>query len=121
MSNESESGALPDTVKDLIRVIGEHEAVKLMNAYPKMNLCIPRSPDRAEVLKKVLSTQAIELLCQYYDGETIYIPSAESLQRVHRDRAIQAAHGKKSLSKLAREYGLSTRRVRMIQSKAKPG
>ncbi len=111
----------PDnTANDLVRVIGEDKALKLMTAYPKVMLEIPRNPEKAPCLQQVVGYSATVKLCEYYHGDYIYIPSAENILRAYRDKKIRQERGKKSVDTLAREHGLSYRRIQQIQARKKP-
>ena len=107
---------LPETVLDLIRVIGEADTLSLMRAFPKVNYDVPYDASKSVALKQAISFAGAERLCANYGGERLYVPDAANLLRIHRNEAIREAQGIVSINDLAKEYGLSYRRIQQIQA-----
>lgn len=105
---------LPETVKELVRLIGESEAIVLMEAYPKMEIDIPRRSNNNNRLHRILTAQSVKAICDYFKGERLYIPDASFILREYRNQNIIDAYGEKSASQLAREHNLSVRWIRKI-------
>ena len=111
----AEAKQLPESVSELVRVLGEVDALALMQAFPKMLLDIPYHASRSDKFRGILNEQAIIALCETYGGERLYIPDDANILRAYRDQSIINDYGKKSVPELAREHGLSVRWIHKIQ------
>lgn len=109
---------LPQSVKELVKLIGYKETRKLLLKYGGERKYIPISPDSNSKIKEILSMQSIITLSQIYGGESLELPKADSLIRIERDYDIyiKSSQGV-SRVQLGRDYGLTTRQIGNIRNR----
>lgn len=112
--------AIPRSMEDLRNVIGEHAIMRLLLAYPGIDLKVPERVDADHPLARAIGFEAASKLAQYAGGGRIYIPS--SLARAERDRAISDARvAGDPVEEIARRHGLTARHVERILARAGAG
>ena len=103
---------LPETVENLVRVLGQNSAIALMQAMPKLRFKVPlKTPQN---LIDILGNDKAGAFCAEYAGEHFYCPDAANILRIYRDQTIIASDA--TVESLAREHGLSYRRIQQIRS-----
>ncbi|MBA3009748.1 MAG: hypothetical protein KKF12_12130 [Proteobacteria bacterium] len=68
------------------------------------------------LLVETLGLEATKKVVEIFGGDSVYVPKAESVIRMGRDRKIYREHKEKRISyqELAARYNLTTRHVRAI-------
>jgi hypothetical protein len=114
------SARLPDSVKELIDVIGFEAALALVRAFPGIPIKVPvgRRPDGVmfQRLVEAIGRTAAERFVFHYGGESGYVvPRCAAAIRAVRDAEIIAKYdGGANVDNLARKYRLSVRQIRTI-------
>lgn len=104
---------IPRSMEDLREVLGEHAIVRLLLAYPGIDLKVPESVDADHPLARAIGLEAAKKLAQHAGGGRMYIPS--SLARAERNQAIYDARAAgDSVEEIARRHGLTARHVERI-------
>ena len=111
---------LPRAATDLIALIGEMAALRLMQAlcgqtveFPKGEL--GRGAAAYNELSEIIGEEATQMLCKHYGGDRLYIPFCNKHQLSKRNCAIVARYNVgASVDSLVREYRLSDRQIRNI-------
>ena len=71
-------------------------------------------PESYNSIAEIIGEGAARKLCEAYGGEAIYIPKVESLQAVERVTRIRQEYNGQNVTKLAKRYKLTERRVQQI-------
>lgn len=112
---------LPPQLRNLVRLIGLPETVKLLRARGGRPTYIPANPGQAKLLKEVLCDASLTALAREYGNQTIDLPKADKVLKQIRDQYILQAcsQGCKSGRELAEEFGLTWRSIKYIKAKAR--
>lgn len=73
-----------------------------------------RYPESYSTIAEIIGEEATRKLCEAFGGEAIYVPKAESVGNAERVAAIRREYNGGNVALLARQYGLTTRRVQQI-------
>lgn len=125
---------LPAQIKLIARLIGLHQALRLVEEYGGTTWPVAKGSTRAgeirhAALADVIGEDAAEVLAQHYGGDQLYIPNCSQALRRARDleinrrfvEGVRAGHSANVLvSELAREFKLSDRRVWDILKQTPP-
>lgn len=104
---------LPRSIEDLLGVLAEPEIMRLLLAYPGMDLQVPESINAGHPLARAIGIEAAARLVRHAGGGRIYIPASRA--RAERDRSIFDAHlAGDSVDEIARRHGLTARHVKRI-------
>lgn len=108
-------GPLPHTLSQLIRLIGVPDTLRLLEARGGLRYRVPRHPERAEVLTRLISRESVRTLCEALGDQEIDLPKSDKLHAQIRDAAIRAERAAgASAAEVARRYRLTRRRVLQI-------
>lgn len=111
---------LPPQIRELVRLIGLPETLRLLDARGGLPTYIPRRADGPTDLEEILTRDAIRQLAGQWPGERIDVPKADKIRAQVRNQYINESlsRGLKSGPQLARELGLSYRWVKAIRAGA---
>lgn len=113
-------GTLPDSIQELINLIGMNDTKSLLIVHGGQKKYIPLRYVKNHTINDGLSETSAKTLCQVFGGDTIELPKIDSLIRIERDIEIflQSKNGV-SRKTLSQEYGLTTRQIGYIRNKFK--
>ena len=105
--------ALPRQTQEMIELIGLRDTLALMQARGGLPLYIPLSAAKAGVLREILPTESVMILCQsHLRGTTLELPQAGALLRLARNEEIRAsAECGCNNWELAKRHGLTRRQI----------
>lgn len=111
---------LPPQMRELVRLIGIPETLKLLQARGGLPTYIGKDPARSQ-LCKVISEHAIRALSEVYGDTTLDLPKADKMIAQLRNLYIVRVResGEKSGRQLAAELGLTWRMIKYISAKAR--
>jgi hypothetical protein len=105
-------------LQELADEFGEVNARALSYEWGGVRLYIPQAPKDDHPITKTVGRQAADWLAYRFGGTSIYVPCEQA--RAHRNQQILEQHaGGRSVSALARQFGLSHRHVTRILSEAR--
>ncbi|MBF0165649.1 MAG: DNA transposition protein [Magnetococcales bacterium] len=103
---------IPDSLQELVRVIGAAAALRLVETYGGLTLAIPKRLHESGELTMKLGVETVKLLISWGGGDRVYVPRAEKALRCLRDQEIRRrVDANEKPSFLALQYRLSERRV----------
>lgn len=109
---------LPQSLHEIVDVIGVSATLKLVQAYPGIKLWIPADVDPEHNVAVLLGHAKARLLSERFKRTQIEIPRCVDAVRAARDAEIRRRYDNgETQSALALEYELTERRVREIVSK----
>jgi len=110
MSVEAE--LLPESMADLVDIIGLPAVLNLMEALGGTEFWVPEKLHHSHALVEAVGTEAAQSLCEYMARERIKVPRGAAIRREVRNRAIrrERREGAK-LAELALRYGMTDRQV----------
>lgn len=106
---------LPPLIRDIARVIGMAETLKLVDVYGGTTLRVPVRFKPDHVLCKIIGPAKAIALIDEFAGEALEVAKCDEAMRVIRNRLI--VDSDKIQKELAREWGLTERQIRNIKSK----
>lgn len=112
---------LPQSLQTIVRLTDLSTALTLVNKYGGQEFHVPTLKmvnDRHE-LAALIGFSNLKQLCQYYNGDTIYIPFAKDYAQFLRNEKIKQDSKTLNNFQLAKKYNLSTRGIRKIKRKLK--
>ena len=110
---------LPESLRDISRLIGLPDTLALVQWRGGMRLTIPHKTIPAHPIHRVLGEHAARVLAAQYGGENINVPTLSRVVGPLRDRAIRADFDRgETIPALVRRYGLSERRIHEILNQA---
>lgn len=110
---------LPDSARELVRVIGVAAALSLIRAYGGCTLDVPRKPAGTwyKALIDLIGTDAADALMQYAPGVRLDIPNCKRAVARGLQRAIAAADAENlTAGQIAKKFGVTKRYVRKIRA-----
>ena len=110
---------LPPQLRKLVCVIGFTETLNLVKAKGGVPVYIPDNPRASCQFDGVLKIASVSLLSQEFGGQTLDLPKADKLLAQLRDLYIIQQRNAVSGRKLAKECGLTWRRIKQICAAAK--
>lgn len=109
---------LPRKLAEVAELIGVQGAVKLANAYGGTELYIPANMSAEHPIAQAIGHGQALLLSETYGNDYIDVPLGHAWRRAVRNLAMVSARKRgESQSDVARQYGMTTRGVRMIERK----
>jgi len=107
---------LPETVREIVAIIGMSAALRLVDAFGGLTILVPKGDERRgimgrEALIEVVGRRATDQLIERFGGTRLYVASCRAAIISQRDRSICAAYPLRSVRELAQEHGISDRRV----------
>lgn len=102
---------LPPQIRKLVDCIGLPPTFRLLEKRGGTPLRVPLYPNRAEVLREILSSGELQALCSAYGGQVLDLPKVDKMLIQIRNHAIQQARKTMSASETARAFNLTRRMV----------
>lgn len=110
MSVETE--LLPESMADLVDIIGLPAVLKLMEAFGGTEFWVPEKLHHQHPLVDAIGAEAAQTLCEYMARERIKVPRGVGITRGVRNQAIRRErHEGAKLAELALRYRLTDRQV----------
>ena len=86
---------LPGAARELIGVVGEHAAAKIIDAYQGRVIQVAkckrvRGKRQLQALAEVVGKIAADKLCKHYGGGFLRVPQCKAVMRMIRDATLQA-------------------------------
>ena len=104
--------ALPAALRELARVLGEADAMRLIGQHGGARVSVPTKARDDHPLRMALGTEAFERLVAEYAGETIDLPKGDAYLRVLRhDQVRQCREQGMTVDETAEATGYSRRHV----------
>lgn len=102
-------------LEELVELIGEESAIKLIQRFGGTTLYIPHNPPQDHALSFVLGYEAATKLASAYGGEDLFLPLVrqwlrEQQRRMIHDLKAQAVPN----NQIAQRIGCTSRWVRMV-------
>lgn len=112
MNDKELEDVLPQSVRDLIELLGFAPTFKLVEHFGGTELRVPHKFDPGHLITRIVGHEASARFVQNYAGEVLYIPKPDTVMRAQRNRKIKAKHeaGASAVS-LAHEFNLSYRHI----------
>ncbi|QDL53129.1 hypothetical protein [Rhodoferax aquaticus] len=109
--------ALPESLRELVRVIGEADTLRLIGMHGGARVTVPKTPKAEHPLRMALSEEAFALLVQEYGGEAFDLPKGDSyLRELRHDQVRQCREQGLTVDETAEATGYSRRHVLNILS-----
>lgn len=107
---------LPPMLRELVDVVGLAAAIALAERFGGTEITVPaREPGAEWSVWACVGGEVAGKLWRHYQGARIYIPKGDrALRCVRNRRIVEAYRGDATANRLAREFGLSSRRVSEI-------
>ena len=105
---------LPDSIREMAEIIGLNNALAVVSLCGGNSLYIPKTVNKKHWLIQVVGLEAMQTLCNYYQGDTLELPRCSNAiqwitrQSIIRDSDTMTAPG------LARKYGYTERGIRKV-------
>ncbi len=110
MSVESE--LLPESMAELVDIIGLPSVLKLMEAFGGTEFWVPEKLQHLHPLVAAIGPEAAQTLCEYMAGERLKVPRGKAIKIAVRNAAIRRErHEGAKLAELALRYELTDRQV----------
>ena len=104
--------ALPPAVRELVRVIGEADAMRLIGLHGGARMTVPKKPKEDHPLRMALSALGFDKLVAGYGGEALDVPKGDAyLRRLRHDHVRQCRAEGLTLDETAEATGYSRRHV----------
>lgn len=109
-----------DLTFDLIRVLGERKAFRMIQTFGGQRIQVPRFATGTSKLSETLGESAYKRFVREFSGCFLDLPKGRTMKRILTNRKVNrlASEGK-SLNYISKEIGLSRRRVVQIKSEIK--
>ena len=109
---------IPRSLADLEEPLGREAIMRLLLAYPGMDITVPESVNADHHLARSIGLRAAAKLAQHAAGTRLYIPSTHA--RAVRDEAIcNARRAGDGIHEIALRHGLSARYVERILARGR--
>lgn len=107
-----ETDLLPESMAELVDVVGLPAVLKLMEAFGGTEFWIPEKLQHVHPLVAAVGPEAAQTLCEYMAGVRLKIPRGKAIKIEIRNSAIRRErHEGAKLSELALRYELTDRQV----------
>jgi len=108
---------LPESLRDLVEIIGLSPTLKLASQFPGVPLYIPNYPKNNHPIATVLSQELFEKLVYYYAGDTLKLAKIDTVNRQikHKRLRLLKEQGKTN-REIAIELNYSQRHVERLVS-----
>lgn len=111
---EIDEKLLPQSVREIARLIGLPATLKLVEHYQGVPMWVPVNYDPDHILVRLVGHEAAMKLIEEYGGEKPEIARCAAAIRAIRNHRICTSN--KSQRELAIEHGLTVRQIRYIQT-----
>jgi hypothetical protein len=109
---------LPDSIQEMVNVVGLPATLKIVEERGGITLCVPTKVKADNWLTKLIGENAMKSLVKYYSGEEIEIPLCQAAIKAAQDEEIyQNIQKGISQAKLAREFGYTERGIRKLKKR----
>lgn len=109
---------LPDSIQEMINVIGLQATLLIVEERGGIRLCVPTKIKADNWLTQLIGTEAMIKLVDYYCGEEIDIPRCASAIKAAQDQKIfEKLKAGVSQARLAREFGYTERGIRKLKKR----
>lgn len=109
---------LPDTVRDLVDVIGIKAAMCIVEKRGGIRLYVPKAAKDDHSLSMLIGLDNLEELVKIYGGEEIEIPRCEKALRAVQQRQIISELQTGSSAEVALKHGYTERGLRLMKRRA---
>ncbi len=112
-----DQAALPESLRELVRVLGEADALRLVGAHGGARLSVPTKDKATDVhpLCVALGKSAFDKLVAEYGGEAIDLPKADSYMRELRHEQVRQCRAQgMTIDETAEATGYTRRHVMNI-------
>jgi len=107
--------SLPETVKEMVEIIGLTSALALVALRGGEQLAIPKKCNPNHWLQEAIGVDAFNKMVKYYSGETFEIPRCcKAIRAVTHHHIIEESEQGVSSALLARRHGYTQRGIRKI-------
>jgi hypothetical protein len=104
--------ALPPAVRELVRVIGEADAMRLIGLHGGARMSVPKQPKADHALRMALSPAGFDQLVAGYGGESLDVPKGDAyLRRLRHDHVRQCRAQGLTIDDTAEATGYTRRHV----------
>lgn len=111
-SNPVNLAALPTALRELVQVLGEADAFRLIGAHGGARVTVPKTPGAEHPLRMAFSEKGFALFVRHYGGETMELPKGDAyLRELRHDQVRQARVRGQKVDEIAEETGYSRRHV----------
>jgi Mor family transcriptional regulator len=110
---------LPESLREISRLIGLPATLTLVEWRGGMRLSIPRAVPESHPLARRLGLRAAQVLAAHYNGDPLHVPALSRVLAPLRNRAIRAEFdGGTPVPDLVWRFGLAERRIHEILNRA---
>lgn len=104
--------SLPESLRELVRVLGEADTLRLIGAHGGARMTVPKAPKADHPLRLVLSDAAFIRLVAEYGGEALDLPKGDAYLRELRHEQVRACRRQeKTIDEIAEATGYTRRHV----------
>lgn len=104
--------ALPESLRELVRVLGEANTLRLIGMHGGARVTVPKTPKADHPLRMALSEEAFMQLVQEYGGEAFDLPKGDAyLRELRHDQVRQCREQGLTVDETAEATGYSRRHV----------
>ena len=104
--------ALPAAVRELVRVLGEADAMRLIGLHGGARMTVPKRPKEDHPLRMALSPAGFDKLVAGYGGEALDVPKGDAyLRRLRHDHVRQCRAQGLTMDQTAEATGYCRRQV----------
>lgn len=104
--------ALPESLRELVRVLGEANTLRLIGMHGGARVTVPKTPRADHPLRMALSEEAFMQLVQEYGGEAFDLPKGDAyLRELRHDQVRQCREQGLTVDETAEATGYSRRHV----------
>lgn len=106
---------LPESLRELVRVIGEADTFKLIGMHGGARVTVPKVAKADHVLRFALTEEAFDRLVREYGGESFDLPKGDAyLREVRHNQVRQYREEGLTMDEIAHVTGYSRRHVMNI-------
>lgn len=112
---------LPESLQTIVRLSDLTTALALVQKFGGQNFHFPsrKMINEQHELAKLIGFNNLKQLCQYYDGDTIYLPLAAEYAQFLRAEKIRQDSKTMSTNELSSKYGMSNRWINALKKRFK--
>jgi hypothetical protein len=104
--------AMPESLRELVRVLGEIDALRLVSSHGGARITVPKTPKAEHPLRLALSEAAFLSLVAEYGGEALDLPKGDAyLRELRHEQVRECRRQKKTADETAEATGYSRRHV----------
>lgn len=104
--------AMPESLRELVRVLGQADALRLVSSHGGARITVPKTPKADHPLRLALSEAAFLHLVAEYGGEAMDLPKGDAYMRELRHEQVRECRRQKlTVDEIAEATGYSRRHV----------